>query len=213
MSIAPHDTRGSFGLLRALIAGGLLFLLPLIVVVFLLGHAMKLAASAAEPIVKFLGSHGMSVPGPWIGWTVAAFILIAVSLLAGLFARTRWGEGAMRWTENSFLGGLPQYRLMKSMAQGLVEIENADGMTPVLVSVDGGWQIGYRLETIGNGFVAVFLPQAPTPMSGNVMYLPAERLRALDIPMAEAMALVKSMGAGSAKALRATDLTLPKGAD
>jgi uncharacterized membrane protein len=212
MSIT-HDSRGSFGLLRALIGGGLLFLLPLIVVVFLLGHALKLAGSAAEPAVKFLHAHGVNIPGPWIGWTLAAFILLAVSLMAGLFARTRWGEAAMRWMENSFLGGLPQYRLMKSMAQGLVELENANGMTPVLVSVDGGWQIGYRLEQIGSGFVTVFVPQAPTPMSGDVMYLPGERVRPLNIPMAEAMALVKSMGAGSAKALRTTDLTLPKGAD
>ena len=31
----------------------------------------------------------------------------------------------------------------------------------------GGWQIGYLLEPLANGWVTVFLPQAPTPMSGN----------------------------------------------
>lgn len=48
-------------------------------------------------------------------------------------------------------------------------------------------------------------------MSGNVMYLPAERVRPLPITMVEAMSVVKRMGIGSAKTLRTADLTLPKG--
>ena len=35
------------------------------------------------------------------------------------------------------------------------------------------------IKTLQKGRVTVFLPQAPTPMSGNVMYLPAERVRLL----------------------------------
>jgi hypothetical protein len=43
------------------------------------------------------------------------------------------------------------------------------------------------------------------------MYLPAERVRPLAVTMVEAMAIVKRMGIGSAKALGTTDLTIPKG--
>jgi uncharacterized membrane protein len=119
----------------------------------------------------------------------------------------------MRWSENSLLGGLPQYRLVKSMAEGLAQVESTEGVNPALVSVEGGWQIGYLLEPLEDGWVTVFLPQAPTPMSGNVMYLPADRVRPLDITMIQAMAIVKRMGVGSAKALRGADLTLPAGAE
>ncbi len=38
--------------------------------------------------------------------------------------------------------------------------------------IEGGWQMGYLLETLENGWLSVFLPQAPTPMSGNVMQDP-----------------------------------------
>ena len=55
----------------------------------------------------------------------------------------------------------------------------------------------------------VFLPQAPTPMSGNIMYLPADRVRPLGINMMQAMSIVKAIGVGSAPALRDVDLTLP----
>ena len=49
-------------------------------------------------------------------------------------------------------------------------------------------------------------------MSGNVLYLPADRVRPLGITMVQAMAIVKHIGVGSAKALRGADLTLPAGA-
>jgi hypothetical protein len=53
------------------------------------------------------------------------------------------GRNLMRWTETSFLGGLPQYRLVKSVAEGLAQIENAEDLKPVLVQIEEGWQIGY----------------------------------------------------------------------
>jgi len=85
-------------------------------------------------------------------------------------------------------------------------IENASSLKPALVSIEDGWQIGYLLEQLENDWVAVFLPQAPTPMSGNIMYFPANRVRSLGITMVQAMSIVKAIGVGSGAALR---LTLP----
>jgi hypothetical protein len=49
-------------------------------------------------------------------------------------------------------------------------------------------------------------------MSGNVMYMPSDRVRLLDMPIGEAMLLVKRLGVGSAAALRHADLTaVPEG--
>ena len=47
-------------------------------------------------------------------------------------------------------------------------------------------------------------------MAGNVMYLPAERVRLLSITMVEAMSIVKRMGIGSAKALMGQILRFPE---
>jgi hypothetical protein len=57
------------------------------------------------------------------------------------------GRNLMRWAETSFLGGLPQYRLVKSVAVGLAQIENAEDLKPVLVQIEEGWQIGYMLDS------------------------------------------------------------------
>ena len=198
------------GFLKATMAGGLLFLLPVILIVIALRRATELAGKVVKPISDFLPVEAVvGVRGETI---LAVLVLILFSLFAGLVARTNAGKRVMRRCENSLLGGLPQYQLVKSMAEGLAHVENADSVTPALVSIEGGWQIGYLLEPLENGWVTVFLPQAPTPMSGNVLYLPADRVRPLGITMVQAMAIVKHIGVGSAKALRGADLTLPAGA-
>jgi uncharacterized membrane protein len=142
---------------------------------------------------------------------VAALVLVIISFLAGLVSRTKPGRRVTNWFEESFLGGLPQYQLVKSMAEGLAKVEGAQGLQPVLVSIEEGWQIGYLLERLENEWVAVFLPQSPTPMSGNVMYFSADRIRSLEMTIVQAMSLVKRMGIGSGDALRGVDLSSPTG--
>ena len=196
--------------LKTTIVGGLLFLVPVILLLVILRHAMELIGKVAAPIAARFPIH--EVAGVAFASVVAALVLILIAFLAGLVARTDTGRAVMRWFEESLLGGLPQYRMMKTMAEGLAQVENASGIKPALVSIEGGWQIGYVLEEMRTGWTAVFLPQAPTPMSGNVMFMPSHRVRLLDIPIGEAMLLVKRLGVGSADALRQADLTsVPEG--
>jgi uncharacterized membrane protein len=207
----PKERRGISltGFLRATLVGGLLFLLPVVLIVIVLNHAMQLAVKVAKPISSLLPVE--AVIGIRGETCLAVLLLILLSLGAGLVAQTKAGKRILSWSENSFLGGLPQYQVMKSMAEGLAHVESAESVHPALVSIEDGWQMGYLLEPLEKGWVAVFLPQAPTPMSGNVMYLPADRVRPLGITMVQAMAIVKHIGVGSAKVLHGTDLTLPAG--
>jgi uncharacterized membrane protein len=196
--------------LKTTIVGGIVFLVPLILLILVLRHAMSFAAKIAGPIAAMLPGH--KIAGVAVATIIAALVLLLLSFVAGLFARTHVGRNLARWLEDSLLGNLPQYRMVKTMAEGLAQIEDARNLCPAMVSIEGGWQLGYLLEEVGTGWVAVFLPQAPTPMSGNVMYMPAERVRALDIPIGEAMLLIKRLGVGSASLLRTADLTpVPEG--
>ncbi len=191
--------------LKTTIIGGLLFLVPAILLVLVLRHAMAFAGKIAKPIAALFPDS--QVAGVAVATIVAALVLLLISFLAGLVARTTPGRRLTNWFEESLLGNLPQYRMVKTMAEGLTQVEDASGIQPALVSIEGGWQIGYVLEELREGWVAVFIPQSPTPMSGNVMYMPSVRVRPLDMPMASVMMLVKRMGVGSSVALGGTDLT------
>jgi uncharacterized membrane protein len=165
---------------------------------------MQFAGKAAKPIAALL-PVGESFGVPVVS-LVAVAILLSIALLAGLVARTPAGRRVTGWFEESILGGMPQYRMVKSMAEGLTQIETGEGMQPVLMRTDECWQLAYRLEDLPEGWVAVFVPSAPTPMSGNVIYVSNDRIQPLDMGMAAAMKLVKRLGIGSADALRTVDL-------
>jgi uncharacterized membrane protein len=94
----------------------------------------------AHPISEFLTLGKVAGPAGEEG--LAVLMLILISVAAGLLARTTAGRNLMRWSENSFLGGLPQYRLVKSVAEGLAQIENAEDLKPALVNIEDAWQIG-----------------------------------------------------------------------
>ena len=194
---------------KTTIIGGASFLLPVAIIIFILSYALRLVKRIAEPISRSL--HLEHLVGGGIGsvtvLSVAALIL--VSFAAGIIARTAAGRRITRWSENSLLGRLPHYQVIKSMAEGLAHIEHTSGLKPALINIEGGWQIGYLIEQLNKNWVVVFLPQAPSPMSGNVMYMPADRVRPLDVTMVQAMSIVKAIGVGSSAALRGVDLKLP----
>jgi uncharacterized membrane protein len=198
--------------LKTTVLGGILFLLPLAIVLMILGYALRLASVVAEPLSDRLQLKDWGdLAGVGIVTLLSALLLVALAFGAGIAARTYAGERLTRWFESSLLGRLPHYQMIKSMTEGLAQLESASGIKPALISIEGGWQMGYLLEPLENGWLSVFLPQAPTPMSGNVMYFPADRVRPLDITMVDAMAIIRRIGVGSAEVLHGADLKQPAG--
>jgi uncharacterized membrane protein len=200
--------------LKTTLLGGALFLLPVALILFILSYALRWAKDVARPIADGLHIDRFGGVADFVAVTaLSVVILILISFAAGIVARTAVGKRISRWSEASIFSHLPQYQLMKSMAEGLAHIESASGLKPALVNIEDGWQIGYLLEQLENGWVAVFLPQSPTPMSGNIMYFPLHRVRPLGITMVQAASIVKAIGVGSAAILRGVDFSLPIASD
>jgi uncharacterized membrane protein len=188
---------------KTTVVGGLLFLLPVVLILFFLGYALGLMTTVFQWFSTSLQLGRLGTVGVVI---LALLVLVLVSFVGGIVATTEAGGRFTVWLENTLLGAVPQYQLLKGMAQGLAHIESASNAKPVLVSIDGGWQIGYQLEPLENGWVTVFLPQAPKAALGYIMYFAADRVRPLGITIVQAMGIVTSFGVGSREALRGYDL-------
>lgn len=186
--------------LKATVVGGVMFLVPVVLLLIVVGKGMQFAGKIAVPLAKLLPISQFG--GVTVATLLAAGILLLLAVLAGLAARTNPGRRITHWFEESLLGGLPQYRMVKSLAEGLTQIESGAGMKPVLVRGDEGWMLGYQVEELPGDWRVIFLPASPTPMSGNVLYMKGERVQPLSITMHEAMVLVKRLGIGSAASLR-----------
>jgi uncharacterized membrane protein len=196
------------GFLKTTIIGGIVFLVPVGILLAALGHALRFVVKAIQPVSSGLHLDQIGkVAGIGIVTILAILLLVLVAFVAGLIARTRIGGRISGWFETSFFDNFPKYQTFKSMAQGLEQIEGTDhGLKPALVSAEGGWQIGYLLEPLENDWVAVFIPHAPTPMAGTIKYFPSDRVRSLNIPMSQLTEIVKNIGVGSRAALRGANL-------
>jgi len=190
--------------LKSTLVGGVMFLVPVVLIVIVLKHALQLAGQIAQPLAEMLPIR--QVGGVAVATIIAVAMLLLVAFLAGLLSRTGPGRRVTHWFEESILGGLPQYRMVKSLAEGLTQIEDGTGMQPVLMRGDEGWMLGYQMEELPDGWRVIFLPASPTPMSGNVIYAEGSRVRRLDLTMREAMMLVKRLGIGSTAALNGVKL-------
>jgi uncharacterized membrane protein len=179
---------------KTTVAGGIIFLLPLVLMLFLLGKALKFAEQLSQPIVNLIGVR--AVGGVGLRTIVAIVGLILVSFLAGLIARTRLGRVAFNAVENSVLGILPQWRIARGLVASL-DPERAAEVEVVLVPTDAGWCMGFVLEKPAGDWWPVFIPGAPQWTSGSVSYAHSDQVHPTGLSSAQAIMLLRRCGAGS----------------
>ncbi|MCA9118345.1 MAG: hypothetical protein KDA79_24945 [Planctomycetaceae bacterium] len=195
--IQQHVTR-SFGFLKTTAIGGLIFLLPLIVVGVLAGQVAPVVLSAAESLQQVL-PVSMKTP---TGLAVLVGLAIAVILLAcfaaGLVARWSIGRRVALYVEKNILLMFPRYAIIRdTMAGTLGGDETRPYLLPVFVRFNELARIGFEVERTPGGFVAVFLPGSPDPWAGKVVHVAAERVETLPVEFSDAVAAVEQLGRGS----------------
>ena len=183
--------------LTTTLIGGLVFLLPMIVVLAVVGHALQIAVQAVTPLAQSLPEG--HIGGIAVATVAAALLLVALCYGAGVLARAAFGRRLSTTFEDKLTTVYPRYHVIKAMSQNLHGAIGQQVLRPVLVSFDDQQQIGYDIERMADGRAVVFVPGSPDAWSGNVMLVDAARLQPLPV---EATALARSlqgMGRGLAK--------------
>jgi uncharacterized membrane protein len=181
---------------QSTLAGGVLFLLPLILLIWLLSKALKVVERLSGPVVDAAGLH--TVGGVAVGTIVSIAILVVISYFAGLVAQTRFGQATFSSFENSVLGVLPQWRI----ARGLIETfdqDNVPHVEVVLVPTDAGWGLGFVLEKPNDDWWTIFIPNAPQWTSGSISYAHSDQVHRTSLTFTQTIILLRRYGTGSAQ--------------
>jgi uncharacterized membrane protein len=198
--------------IKATLIGGLLFLLPLVLVVMLGAKAFAVVRSVTDPIADLLDLH--RVLGVYASHLLAWLVLTLLCFIAGLFARTTVARSIMRWLETWVLSMLPGYRFMATLTgdASLTRDQGEAKPEAVLARIEDAWQFALVVERIGATHVVVYVPGAPSATSGSVYIMDADRVRPIDAPMSELAKCLKGLGVGTAELLRqqgVPDLSAP----
>jgi uncharacterized membrane protein len=165
-----------------------------LVVAFIDGNVVPLLPPGLRPLAE-------SIPGAGVMFALVGLTLVG-ALAGNLFGR--WiVDGA-----DQFISNLPLVRSIyggaKQIFKQVAAPERTSFKQAVLVEFPspGSWAIGFITNEdtsevahdIGEELVAVYVPQAPIPTSGFLLYLPRTRLRPLAISPEEALKRVISLG-------------------
>jgi uncharacterized membrane protein len=190
----------AFRFLKATVVGGLLFMVPLILFLVVLRHGVEFAKKAVGPLAGHLPVR--SVAGVTVVTLASAVLLLLLALLAGLFSQTAAGQKLKDWLEYTIVGRMPGYSLLKGLVGESSDLERGANVVPALAWIEESWVYAFVMEVHDDGNRTVFVPGAPSPLSGAIYFLPEDRIRPLDASTASVMASIHRLGLGSADILK-----------
>jgi uncharacterized membrane protein len=187
--------RALVAFLRTTLTGGILFLLPLVVLVIVLGKAQEISRRIVAPLASHIATRSMA--GVPMATILAIAVIVLFCFLAGLLARTRLARRTESWLETALLSHVPGYNFLKGISESLMGFEAEHAYQVVLARVEDAWQIGFLMERLESGHYAVFVPGAPSVWSGSVYLMTEDRFRRLDISRVEAVKCLQQLGVGA----------------
>ena len=185
--------------LRTTLIGGVVLLLPVVVVVAVMGQALALLSKAAAPLIAMLPDK--TVGGVALATLAAVALLLLLCYAAGLLARAALGRRLSEGFENKLHALYPRYTVFKGMTQGLAGSGGPQALQAVVVSFDDQQMLAMEVERLADGRVVLFLPGAPDPWSGNVVLVAPERVTALPGELGAVNRVLKGLGRGTARLL------------
>jgi uncharacterized membrane protein len=193
--------------LRTTLVGGLLFLAPIVVLVIIVGKALALADKLVTPLASLIPIQ--SLIGLQTPMLLAIILIVILCFIAGFIARARLARRLVERLEDSILSNVPGYEFLKGISASMLGAENEVVYPVVLARFDDSWQIGFRIEALHNGLLAIFIPGAPNPHSGSIYFMSSDRVTAADVPMAATLKCLKRLGAGSDSLLQGVSVVAP----
>jgi uncharacterized membrane protein len=190
-----------FTWLRNSFLAGVALVLPFVVTAWLIWIVVTFIDTRVEPIVPPGFEFFTSFPGG--GVILAVVALTLVGALAGNLVG--------RWIVDTADSGIANLPLVRTIYGGAKQVfkqvaapERTSFQQAVLVEFPqpGSYAIGFItnentaevVHDVGADLIAVYVPQAPIPTSGFLLYLPRTALKPLAIPPDEALKRVISLG-------------------
>ncbi len=185
---------------KTTVIGGIIFLVPIVVFVAVIGKGLEFTSKLAQPLVDSIAVE--STGDLLFVHLLAVAMLILICFVAGLLGRTAVAKKLIDVLEGNVLSKIPAYALMKTKTQSMLSADDIEDMAPVVVRFDDSWQIAFEIERIeSKNCVAVFLPSAPDPWSGSVCVVTADRVKPLDLSLPIAAKIAKRLGRGTRDAV------------
>ena len=184
--------------IKATLAGGLLFLIPVTACAVIGVKVFRFLGSLARPIADLFPVT--RVAGIGLATLFTIFLLLLVCLVAGLFVRTRMAKKIIRNLEDNVLIYIPGYSYVRAISTDSLSTAQSSNWKVATIFVDDNEVICFVIDETEH-YCSVFLPAAPMPTSGSVCVRKKENVHYLSLSVREASLLIRQYGKGGATIL------------
>ena len=183
----------------ALVTGALVAA-PIYLAALLLLKVAKSLSAVTRPLARLVPEW---LPAERI---LSLLLVLLICLLIGLTIRIPKVSATWEQIENFLSGKIPGYQLFRSITHRLAGTEG-QGWKPALAEIEQALVPAFIVEELEDGSFTVFVPAAPTPVSGTIYILTPDRVHPLDIPFTHILKAISRCGSGSGKLTAAMERT------
>jgi uncharacterized membrane protein len=173
------------------IASGVLIVAPIYLSLLILFRAMQAVTGVVQPFVKLLPEW---LPAERL---LSLLLVLLVCFIIGAAVRTSAGRAARERFEKSLFERIPGYALVRSLTQQLAGTSEENVWKPAFAEIEDALVPAFIIEEFDDGRYTIFVPSAPTPLSGSVYILTPERVHPIDVPFTSAIKSLSRWGSGS----------------
>lgn len=182
--------------IKTTVIGGLLFLIPIILLIIILTKVHSLLLVVAKPLDDLIPLE--QIGGVALANILVALMIILICFIAGILATGKYMKKMQSSIVNGILVKIPGYLIIKAFMDGISTTEEAsENFNPILVAFDDYEQLCFEVEKASDKKTIVYLPGAPNPWSGSVLYVDNSRVKHLNISVKEALKNLQSLGLGT----------------
>jgi uncharacterized membrane protein len=193
--------------LRGYFLTGLIVVGPVAITVYVVWWFINLIDNWIKPLIpqNYLPETYLPINIPGVGLIVGILGLMLIgALTANLFGRTIVSYGEMMLDRMPIIRGV--YRLLKQIFEsvfggtghsfkkvGLIEFPRRGAFAVVFMSGETPDEIKQKAGN-GDRLVTVFMPNAPNPTTGFVMFMPEKDVQLLEMTVEDGVKLILSAG-------------------
>lgn len=189
--------------IKTSVFGGIVFLVPFVVVFVVIGKALSTIHAFVAPLLTQLEVDNIFAAA--VIHLLPLTLLVLLCFLAGLAANTPVVGRMVKSFDDVLRANIPGYGLLRAKMDSMFDPEDAERLNPVLVRFDDSWQLGFETDLVTDGKRAIFLPGAPDPWSGSVCVVEASRVKPLDASVKSVNVVMKRLGKGTADIVEIPD--------
>ena len=178
---------------RAVILGGVFFLIPLLVIIFVLKQALGILLPFVRRLVGFFGIH--SIFGAATVTILSILVLVLFCYLSGLLLKNGLVNDWSSKMEDRLYLMFPSLQMLKYKLLGEKHNQKKEGRwQAIMLREEDYYLIGFITSKNKEGFLSLFMPDAPKMEGGEIRIIHETKCDFIPISMKRAMQALNSFG-------------------